>query len=108
AAGGVPPARNLTEAESVRVALYSLPKNRPDTAYVGLNDRDPAWHDLYELSISTGERRLIRENTERISRWVFDLEGELRLAVRSPLSGETGSSASTTTASRRSTRAASS
>ena len=89
AAGGVPPARNLTEAESVRVALYSLPKNRPDTAYVGLNDRDPAWHDLYELSISTGERRLIRENTERISRWVFDLEGELRLAVRSLLSGET-------------------
>jgi len=87
--GGVPTARNLTEAENVRVALYSLPKNRPDTAYIGLNDRDPAWHDLYELTLSTGERRLIRENTERISRWVFDLEGELRLAVRAPLSGET-------------------
>src|SRR5690606_19757507 len=53
------------------------------------NDRDAAWHDLYELTLSTGEQTLLRENTERISRWVFDLEGELRLAVRSPASGET-------------------
>ena len=89
AAQGVPPARNLTEAENVRVALYALPKDRPDTAFIGLNDRDPAWHDLYELTISTGERTLLRENTERISGWIFDLEGDLRLAVRSPPSGET-------------------
>src|SRR5690606_6996902 len=88
-ARGVPPARNLTEAENVRVALYALPKDRPDTAYIGLNDRDPAWHDLYELTISTGERTLLRENTERISGWIFDLDGDLRLAVRSPPSGET-------------------
>ncbi|HEX7011713.1 MAG TPA: S9 family peptidase [Steroidobacteraceae bacterium] len=86
---GVPPARNLTDAENVRVALYALPKKRPDTTYIGMNDRDPAWHDLYEVTLSSGERKLIRENTERISRWVFDLDGELRLAVRSPVSGET-------------------
>ncbi len=88
-AGGAPAARNLTEADNVRVALYALPKDRPDTVYVGLNDRDPAWHDLYELSLSSGERTLLRENDERVSRWVFDLDGELRLAVRSPISGET-------------------
>src|SRR5690606_18013701 len=39
--------------------------------------------------LSTGERKLLRENTERISDWVFDIDGELRLAVRSPMSGET-------------------
>jgi len=86
---GVPEARNITQAENVRVALYALPKGKPDTAYIGLNDRDPAWHDLYELTISTGERKLLRENTDRISGWIFDLDGDLRLAVRSPPSGET-------------------
>ncbi|MBN1240797.1 MAG: S9 family peptidase [Gammaproteobacteria bacterium] len=85
----VPPARNLTEAEDVRVALYALPKTQPDTAYIGLNDRDPAWHDLYELNLTTGERTLMRENTERISGWTFDLDGNLRLAVRSPENGDT-------------------
>lgn len=85
----VPPARNLTAAEDVRVAIYALPKSQPDKAYIGLNDRDAAWHDLYELTLSTGERTLLRENTERISQWVFDLDGDLRLAVRSPPSGET-------------------
>ena len=33
--------------------------------YVGLNDRDPAWHDLYQVTISTGERTLLRKNTEQ-------------------------------------------
>ena len=86
---GAPPARNLTDADNVRAAVYALPKNRPDTVYVGLNDRDPAWHDLYELSLESGERTLLRRNDERVSRWVFDLDGELRLAVRAPISGET-------------------
>src|SRR5690606_12291597 len=85
----VPEARNLTAAEGARVMLYALPKSLPDKAYIGLNDRDPAWHDLYELTLSTGERKLLRENTERISEWGFDLDGELRLALRSPSSGET-------------------
>src|SRR5690606_16050766 len=86
--GGVPEARNLTAAENVRVTLYALPRSDPDTAFIGLNDRDPAWHDLYSLTLSTGELTLMRENTERVSNWVFDLDGELRLAVRSPESGE--------------------
>jgi dipeptidyl aminopeptidase/acylaminoacyl peptidase len=85
----VPPARNLTELEGVRVALYSMPRNDPDTVYIGLNNRDPAWHDLYRVSLSTGERTLMRENTDRIGAWVFDLEGQLRLAVRSPENGDT-------------------
>src|SRR5690606_16090940 len=39
AAGGVPEARNITAAENVRVALYALPKDQPDKAFIGLNDR---------------------------------------------------------------------
>lgn len=85
----VPPPRNLTDVEGVRVALYALPKSDPGTAYIGLNERDPAWHDLYSLDLESGERTLMRENTERIGNWVFDLDGELRLAVRSAENGDT-------------------
>jgi dipeptidyl aminopeptidase/acylaminoacyl peptidase len=57
--------------------------------YVGINDRDQAWHDLYKVKISTGERTLIRKNTERLVSWVFDLKDQLRLAIRSADNGDT-------------------
>ena len=85
----VPAARNLTAAKGVRAVLYSVPKNDPDIMYVGLNDRDKSWHDLYRVRISTGERTLMRQNTERIAAWVFDNTGTLRLAVRSTDKGDT-------------------
>ncbi len=77
-----PPSRDLTNLAGVRVMLFSAPKSDPDVIYIGLNDRDKSWHDLYKLKISTGERTLIRENTDRIAGWIFDLAGNLRLAQR--------------------------
>ncbi len=85
----VPPARNLTDLKGVRALIYDVPKTDPDIIYIGLNDRDASWHDLYKVRISTGERTLIRKNTERISGWVFDLAGQLRLATRIADNGDT-------------------
>jgi dipeptidyl aminopeptidase/acylaminoacyl peptidase len=85
----VPAARNLTDVKGVRAALYSVPRTEPDAIYIGLNDRDPAWHDLYKVKISTGERTLIRKNTERITAFIFDLMDQLRLATRSAENGDT-------------------
>jgi hypothetical protein len=31
--------------------IYSVPRAKPDIIYIGLNDRDPRWHDLYELRL---------------------------------------------------------
>ena len=62
-----PPSRDLTNLKGVRVMLFSAPKSDPDVIYIGLNDRDKSWHDLYKLKISTGERTLIRKNTERMT-----------------------------------------
>jgi dipeptidyl aminopeptidase/acylaminoacyl peptidase len=77
-----PAARDLTGLEGVQVNLYSAPKYEPDIVYIGLNDRDKAWHDLYRLHISTGKRELMRKNTEQVAGWFFDLKGNLRLAFR--------------------------
>ncbi|HYN42386.1 MAG TPA: S9 family peptidase [Thermoanaerobaculia bacterium] len=84
-----PTARNLTDAKSVQAQIYDVPKTDPDVVFVGLNDRDAAWHDLYKVKISTGERTLLRKNTEKIAGWVFDLAGQLRLASRIADNGDT-------------------
>jgi len=83
-----PVARDLTGVKGIQIQIYSLPKNDPDTAYIGLNDRDKAWHDLYKLKISTGEKTLLRKNTEQIAGWVFDEKGVLRLALHTDPKGE--------------------
>ena len=90
AAGAQAPAsRDLTGLKGVRVVLYEAPKSDPDLVYIGLNDRDKAWHDLYKLRISTGEKTLLRKNTDRIVGWDFDLKGQLRLAERNADNGDT-------------------
>jgi dipeptidyl aminopeptidase/acylaminoacyl peptidase len=89
AATGVPKARDLTNLKGVRVFIYAVPRSDPDTIYIGLNDRDKAWHDLYKLKLSTGERTLVSRNTGRITGWIFDNKDQLRLAARSAANGDT-------------------
>lgn len=84
-----PPSHDLTGLKGTRVQIIEVPKSDPDTIYIGLNDRDKAWHDLYKLKLSTGEKTLVRKNTERITGWEFDLKGNLRLASRAAENGDT-------------------
>ena len=86
--GEVPEAKAITSGDKVRAMIYAVPKSKPDFIYVGLNDRDPAWHDLYKINISTGEKELIKENTERITGWTFDQKDNLRLATRTTEIGQ--------------------
>ncbi len=84
---GVPSARDLTPVDGVRAMIYSVPKNNPGIIIVGLNDRDPSFHDVYRVDIASGERTLMRENTDDIGGWIFDLDGQLRLAIRATPGG---------------------
>ena len=85
----VPPARNLTDIDGVRAQIYSVPKSTPGEIIVGLNDRDPALHDVYRVDIESGERELVIENNQNIAGWVVGLEGQVRLAVRQTEDGGT-------------------
>ena len=89
AGADAPASRDMTGLKGVRVQIYDLPKSDPDVVYIGLNDRDKAWHDLYKLKLSTGEKTLVRKNTDRIAGWDFDLQGNLRMATRSAENGDT-------------------
>ncbi len=86
---GTPPARNLTDLEGVRANIIAVPESTPDRMLVGLNDRDPALHDVYAVTISTGERELLIENDQNIAAWTADLEGNVRLAGRQTSDGGT-------------------
>ena len=85
----VPVARNLTDMKGVRAQIVGVPRTDPDALYVSINDRDKAWHDLYKVKISTGEKTLVRENKDRIVGWTFDLKDQLRLATRVADNGDT-------------------
>lgn len=86
---GVPASRDLTAGENIRAQIFQVSKKQPNIMMVGLNDRDPSWHDLYQVDISTGERKLIRLNEDRITGWSFDWDEQLRLATRSLEDGST-------------------
>ncbi|MEO0041484.1 MAG: hypothetical protein RL329_932 [Bacteroidota bacterium] len=86
---GVPIARDLTDIKNVRAYIYNVSKKDPNVIRVGLNDTDPAWHNLYEINIASGARKLLRENKDRITDWTFDWDENLRLASRTNEDGTT-------------------
>ena len=80
--------RDLTPIPNIQTRVVFLPKERPHEVIVGLNDRDPCYHDLYTIDITSGERTLLQRNEMQISDWVFDAHGVPRLAVRATESGD--------------------
>lgn len=85
----IPSATDLTPKEGVRVQVYALPREKPEIAYIGLNDRDPTLHDLYELNLTTGALKLLYENKDGILGWSIDERGRIRLATKLGPEGET-------------------
>jgi dipeptidyl aminopeptidase/acylaminoacyl peptidase len=85
----IPQSRNLTPLKKVTAQIIHVSQKNPDLMWVGLNDRDEAWHDLYELKVSTGERKLVYENKDRITGYEFDWDDNLRLLSRTDEKGNT-------------------
>ncbi len=78
----VPAPRDLTPYEGIQARIIARPKDDPRHMLVGINDRDPALHDVYRLDLETGERELVFRNDENVAGWEADLEGNLRLGIR--------------------------
>jgi dipeptidyl aminopeptidase/acylaminoacyl peptidase len=88
-AGKVPESRNLTPLKEVTAQINIVSKKNPDILMIGLNDRDKAWHDLYQLKISTGELTKIYENKDRITGYDFDWDENLRVLSKTDEKGNT-------------------
>jgi dipeptidyl aminopeptidase/acylaminoacyl peptidase len=86
----VPPAvLALTPYPDIQARIYGVPKTTPQTMIVGLNDRDPRFHDVYRLNLTTGERTLLSRGEPGILDWTVDHAGKLRLATRQTAQGAT-------------------
>lgn len=88
-AGQVPASKNLTPMKEVTAQINLVSKKNPDILMVSINDRDKAWHDLYQLQISTGELSKIYENKDRITGYDFDWDEKLRVVTKTDEAGNT-------------------
>src|SRR5262249_49480778 len=59
-----------------------LSHQRPDVALIALNDRRPEYHDLYEINIGSGERKLVERNEQEFAGYLEDLQLRPRLAIK--------------------------
>lgn len=84
-----PASRNLTPLTDVTAQMVHASQVNPDLLWVGLNDRDKAWHDLFRLQISTGELTMVYQNEDRITGYEFDWDDNLRLLTRTDPAGNT-------------------
>ncbi|HBR10423.1 S9 family peptidase [Candidatus Bipolaricaulota bacterium] len=78
--------KDLTPIEGVQAQIQQVSHKSPQEIIVGLNDRNPQFHDLYLIDIATGERRLIQRN-DGFSRFVTDDDYNIRFAMRMTTDG---------------------
>lgn len=76
-------ARDLTPFPKTTAQVVGVSHRQPDTLLVGMNDRDPQWHDLYKVDLASGERTLVEQNTDQIAGYIADADYALRYASRS-------------------------
>ena len=67
----------------VSAQLLKESPERPGTLLVGLNDRDPKWHDVWRVDIASGERALVLENTGELWSLSFDWQLNPRIGRKS-------------------------
>lgn len=75
--------RDLTPFPKTTAMVSGVSHQHPDTILVGMNDRDPKWHDLYKVDLASGQRTLVEKNTQQIGEYISDGDYALRYASRS-------------------------
>ncbi|EDM77298.1 dipeptidyl anminopeptidase [Plesiocystis pacifica SIR-1] len=71
---------DLTPNPEVRAQMVGGSREQPKFILVGINDRNPAHHDVYRMNIETGERTLVEQNDAGYAGYVSDENLELRYA----------------------------
>ncbi len=79
--------RDLTSLAGVQAQILGATPRHRSLIAVGLNDRDPKWHDFWHIDLATGERRLVRENRDEIGSYLVDRDLVPRLVTRSQPDG---------------------
>ncbi len=71
---------DLTPYENIRGTFVGSSHRHPDEYLIGINNRDPQWHDVWRVNVTTGEKTLVEEHN-RFGQLVADLDLNIRLAT---------------------------
>jgi dipeptidyl aminopeptidase/acylaminoacyl peptidase len=55
-----------TDFDKAQVRVVSVSPKVPDSILVGINNRDPRFHDVHRLDLATGRLTLVRENNDYV------------------------------------------
>src|SRR6185295_16098998 len=79
--------RNLTPFEHTRVMMIQISVKHPNEIMVGLNNRDPKWHDAWVVDIKTGKMRLVFKNEGEYGGFVADDDFNIHYVQKSTPDG---------------------
>ena len=71
---------DLTPLENVQAQIVGISSDHPDEIIVGLNDRNPQYHDLYSANVRTGQRELLHHN-DRFAEFLVDHDYQVRFGT---------------------------
>lgn len=75
--------RSLTPFDKTRVEVIGISNHVKDRMLIGLNNRDPKWHDVYSLDFASGRLTPVLMNEGGYSGFLADDGLNLRIASRS-------------------------
>jgi len=78
--------KDYTPFEKVRVRLMGGSSTRLDEVLVGINNRDPRWHDVHLLNLKTGELKLVMKG-DGYAGFQVDDSLQVRMAARPNAAG---------------------
>lgn len=81
--------KTLTPFEKTRVYVIGVSNHVKDHILIGLNNRDPKWHDVYSLDLASGKLSLVLQNDGQYSNFLADEGLVLRGAGRQNAVGGT-------------------
>lgn len=79
--------KDLTPMDGVRVNVEGVSPKIPGEVLLGINKRDPKYHDLFRADLKTGKLTLVAENKEGFAGYVTDDDYKARLALRNVSDG---------------------
>ena len=74
---------DLTPFPKTTAQVVATSHAQPGSILVGMNDRDPKWHDLYRVDLASGKRTLVEKNDDQIGGYIADDGYQVRYATRS-------------------------
>lgn len=81
--------KDLTPYEGVKAMILDYDHRRPNEMVILMNKRNPNLFDVYRLDLKTGRAELDTVNSDHVTGWVTDEQGQVRVSLNYSDKGDT-------------------